>query len=278
MSQSARINLSNVSVLCIDDDAVIRSVIRFALQRHGCRDVVQAHGGMEALDLCAGRRFDLLICDYQMAPMNGVEFLRQLAGTGLGQGSPVIMLSAETDPATIEDARALGACTWIGKPVSAQTLLAQVGNVLRLGGHIGEGVFDPEMNAMAERNHARLMAALRAAEESTRSLSVRPRDTATLARNLHGVLIDASEQARPLGYGLLALLAARAIDFVTAMERNPAAATQTSAATTRALGSLITAMQRVAHNRMIGDGGEAGLKLLTVIDGVVTPARAGLGP
>src|SRR6185312_5134885 len=100
MSQSALIDLSNVSVLCIDDDPVIRSVVRFALQRHGCQDVVLAHGGAEALDLCACRSFARLFCDFQMSPMTGLEFLRELANTGLGEGWPVIMLSAETDPAT----------------------------------------------------------------------------------------------------------------------------------------------------------------------------------
>ena len=45
MSQSALIDLSNISVMCVDDDPVIRSVVRFALQRHGCQDVVLAHGG-----------------------------------------------------------------------------------------------------------------------------------------------------------------------------------------------------------------------------------------
>src|SRR3977135_3173780 len=104
MSQTALIDLANLSVLCIDDDPVIRSVIRFALERHGCRDVVQAHGGVEALDLCAGRKFDLVICDFQMSPMTGLDFLRELAQSELGEGWPVIMLSAETDPVTIQEA------------------------------------------------------------------------------------------------------------------------------------------------------------------------------
>ena len=108
MSQSALIDLSDISVLCVDDDPVIRSVIRLALQRHGCQDVVLANGGTEALDLCAGRTFNLLICDFQMSPMTGLDFLRALFETGLGEGWPVIMLSAETDPATIQEAHALG--------------------------------------------------------------------------------------------------------------------------------------------------------------------------
>src|ERR1700691_4246845 len=130
MTQSALIDLSSISILCIDDDPVIRSVVRQALQQHGCHDVVAAHGGAEALDLCSGRRFDLLICDYQMSPMNGLDFLRELANIAVGEGWPVIMLSAETDPATIQEAQQLGVCAWVGKPVSLPVLIENVGTVL----------------------------------------------------------------------------------------------------------------------------------------------------
>jgi hypothetical protein len=60
------------------------------------------------------------------------------------------------------------------------------------------------------------------------------------------------------------------------MTRNPSAAARANNATARALGTLITAMKRVAHNRMEGDGGEAGLTLLSKIDGMVAPVRAAL--
>jgi CheY-like chemotaxis protein len=275
MSQSALIDLSAVSILCIDDDAVIRSVLRSALQRHGCRDVVQAHGGMEALDLCAGRSFDLLICDYQMAPMNGLAFLRELAG--LGENWAVIMLSAETSPDTIEEAKALGVRAWVAKPVSVVALVDEVGAVLRLSGHIGNAPPDADMRAMAERHHARLMAGLRAAEEAVQSLSLRPREAANLAHTLRHMLADIAENARALRFGLITMLVARATDLVEAMARNPGAASRGHAAIARALSTLTNAMKRVAHNRMQGDGGEAGLKLLTMIDGLVDPVRAALG-
>jgi CheY-like chemotaxis protein len=277
MSQSALIDLSHVSVLCIDDDPVIRSVIRFALQRHGCGDVVQAHGGTEALDLCAGRNFDLLICDFQMAPMNGLDFLRELAKTGLGEGWPVIMLSAETNPATIQEAQEFGVRAWVGKPVSAQTLVEQVGTVLHLTGQNVRSRHDPELRGMAERHQARLMAALNAAEEAAQSLDLRPREAVFLVQTLRHALDDVSEHARTLNYGLGVLLAARASDLVTAMVRNPGTAARGHAATAGALGTMITAMKRVAHNRMEGDGAEAGLKLLSMIDGIVGPILTALG-
>jgi len=270
------IDLSHISVLCVDDDPVIRSVIRFALQHHGCRDVVQAHGGMEALDLCAGRNFNLVICDFQMSPMTGLDFLRELAKTGLGEGWPVIMLSAETDPAVIREARDLGVSAWVGKPISAQSLVERVTNVLHLRGEAGRPSADPEFRALAERHHARLMAALRAAEEAVQGLNFRPRESVILAQGLRHMLDDITEHARTLGYGLVIMLAARAVDLVNAMVHNPAASMRAHAGVSRALGAMLTAMKRVAQNRMEGDGAEAGLKLLSVIDGVVAPVRASL--
>jgi two-component system chemotaxis response regulator CheY len=276
MTQSALIDLSHTSVLCIDDDPVIRSVVRQALQRHGCHDVVLAHGGAEALDLCSGRRFDLLICDYQMSPMNGLDFLRELANTGLGEGWPVIMLSAEADPATIQDAEALGVRAWVVKPVSLQVLIENVGSVLHRTGQNVRAGEDPERKAMTEQHHARLMAALRMAEEANQGLQLRPRELVILLQALRHAFDDIKEHARVLGYGLINMLTARASDLVAAMVRNPGAAARCHTAASQVLGTLITAMKRVAQNRMEGDGAAAGLKLLEMIDGLSAPVRAGL--
>jgi two-component system chemotaxis response regulator CheY len=276
MSQFALIDLANVSILCVDDDPVIRSVVRSGLQRHGCKDFAQAHGGPEALDLCAGRDFDLLICDFQMSPMTGLDLLRELANAGHRASWPVIMLSAETDPATIQEAADLGVCAWVGKPISVQTLMERVGTVLGDRGRLNLSHQDPELRAAADRHQARLMAALRTAEETVRSLDFRPRDTTILAHGLRQTLDDIAELARTLDYGLVVMLAARATDVVAAILGNPAAAVRGHAATARALTMLVTAMKRVGHNRMSGDGAEAGLKLLEKIDGLIAPARAGL--
>jgi two-component system, chemotaxis family, chemotaxis protein CheY len=276
MTQSALIDLSSISVLCIDDDPVIRSAVRQALQRQGCRDVVVAHGGAEALDLCAGRRFDLLICDYQMRPMTGLDFLRELANLGMAEGWPVIMLSAETDPATVQEAQELGVRVWVGKPISLQVLIQNVGTVLHRAGQIVRSREDPELKAMSEQHHARLMAGLRMAEEANQGLQLRPREVVVLVQALRHAFDDANEHARILGYGLITMLIARAADLVAAMAQNPAAAARGHVAASQVFGTLITAMKRVAQKRMEGDGAEAGLKLLEMIDAQSAPMRDSL--
>jgi two-component system chemotaxis response regulator CheY len=278
MTLSALIDLSDIGVLCIDDDPVIRSVVRQALKRHRCEDVVVAHGGQEALDLCSGRRFDLLICDYQMRPMNGLDFLRELANLGLGEGWPVLMLSAETDPATIQEAEALGVRAWIGKPVSLQVLIEHVGNVLNRTRQLSQSAQDdPELRATVEHYHARLMAGLRVAEEANQGLLLRRREMVNLVQAVRRAFDEVNEVARVLGYGLIAMLIARATDLTSAMAHNPAAAARCHTAACQVLGTMITAMKRVAQNRMEGDGAVAGLRLLETIDGLIAPVRASLG-
>lgn len=276
MALSALIDLSNTGVLCIDDDQVIRSVVRQALKQHRCDDVVVAHGGPEALDLCSGRRFDLLICDYQMHPMNGLDFLRELARLGLGEGWPVIMLSAETDPATIQEAEDLGVRAWVSKPVSLPALIENVGKVLHRIRQMSHSDQDPELRAMAEQYRGRLLAALRMAEEANQGLQLRPREVIVLVQVLRHAFDDVNEHARSLGYGLINTLVARATDLTAGMAHNPGAAARCHVAIAQVLGTLITAMKRVAQNRMEGDGAEAGLRLLEMIDGLIAPVRAGL--
>lgn len=277
MSQSTLIDLSAVRVLCVDDDPVMRSVIRSALQRRGCRDVVQANGGVDALDLCAGRTFDLVICDFHMSPMTGLDFLRALAVSGLGEGWPVIMLSADTNPDIIRDAQDLGVSAWVGKPVSVHTLIEKVSAVLRGAGQISVDSKDGEMSAMAERHHATLMAALTASEDSIQGLSFRGRDVMSLTQGLRHLLDNVASNARMLGYGLVTMLAERAMDLIAAMLKNPPAAMRCHADAARALAALTTTMKRIAKNRMEGDGGEGGLKLLDKIDRIVSPVRTALG-
>ena len=133
------------------------------------------------------------------------------------------------------------------------------------------------MQAMAERYQARLMAALMAAEEAIHSLSFRGREAVNLAHGLRHMFDNINDHARTLGYGLVTMLVERATDLVAAMARNPAAAMRCHADTARVLATLATAMKRIAQNRMEGDGGEGGFKLLQKIDRIVDPVRSGLG-
>jgi DNA-binding response OmpR family regulator len=90
-------------------------MIRFALNVQGL-DVVEAEDGFDALDKLSEQKVDLLIADWQMAKMDGLELLRQLRKMDEYEDLPVIMVSAKDDPLARREALDLGALTWVRKP------------------------------------------------------------------------------------------------------------------------------------------------------------------
>jgi CheY-like chemotaxis protein len=276
MSSSSLIDLSGVRVLCVDDDPLIRSVVRAALHARGCRSIEQAQDGPAALALCASREFDLIICDYQMAPMDGLAFLRALCEAGHGAGWPVVMLSAEADPATITAARDLGISAWVPKPVSVVRLIERVGAALgpaRLAAVPAHGVApDPAM----ERCHTQILAALTSIEELLATLPYRQRELAAQFRQMLNAFDQVREQARMLGYGLVEHLADRAASLLAAAERQPALLRRRWQDIATAIASLVTAIRRVAQKRLSGDGGVSGLKLLNAVDDSLASLREAL--
>ncbi len=276
MASSALVDLSGLGILCLDDDPGMRAVVRAALAQRGCRDVVQAQDGETALALCAARRFDLMVCDYQMAPMSGLEFLQALQDRGLGVGWPVIMLSAETAPEAICAAQAFGVSAWVGKPISVQKLIERVGATLNLAGRDPGAAADFPMQDVGDHYSARLLADLAAIDAVLATIAYRPdgRPEAwnMMRRRLHTI----AGQAGLFGYGLVTDLARRGHELLRAAERNAALSARCQGDLADVLRMLTTAMRRIGQNRMRGDGGEAGLMLLMKLDEMVDARLAGL--
>src|SRR5438552_15543204 len=87
-------DLSGVCILVLDDDPNMRSLVAGALLSHGCRNVLRSGVARDALDLFASRKIDLVISDWSMEPMSGLDFLRELRRPERRLNVPVIMLTA----------------------------------------------------------------------------------------------------------------------------------------------------------------------------------------
>lgn len=274
---SALIDLSRTSVLAVEDDAAMRAVVRTALGQRGCRDIAQARDGQEALELCRHRHFDLVICDMQMAPMDGPTFLRALRRRATGAHVPVIMLTASDDADNADLARELAVSVWLSKPISAVRLVERVGAVLGMTGAGGDQAdVNSELSQLAAQYDARLLADLSALEEIIATLPYRARDRPDAWRALQRILHNLKGQAGTFGYRLVTELAGRGHDLLRAARDNPEVGAREQAEIARAVTSLVTAMRRIARNRLRGNGGEAGVRLLGKFDGFVGPLRARL--
>ena len=114
-------------VLIVDDDEVIRSLLRLTLPAEGY-DVVEAEDGRHALQLVEDQPPALVVLDWRMPGRSGREVLAELKR--VHPQTPVIVLTAEEPLRTEAEALALGADLFFAKPFSPLQLLATVDRFL----------------------------------------------------------------------------------------------------------------------------------------------------
>ena len=103
-------------VICIvDDQPSLRQMLRFALNIHGLQ-VIEAENGVDALNKLANHNVDMMIVDWQMPEMDGLELVRQLRKSEEYAKVPVVIISCRDDLSARQEARSLGVMTWLKKP------------------------------------------------------------------------------------------------------------------------------------------------------------------
>lgn len=115
-------------ILVVDDEASIRTLMVYNLKNAGY-EVVGAADGQEALVLTAKVVFDLIVLDWMLPEVDGLDVLRQLRQQGIE--SPVIFLTAKTDELDKLLGLELGADDYMTKPFSVRELLARIKVILR---------------------------------------------------------------------------------------------------------------------------------------------------
>lgn len=113
--------------LVVDDDAEIRDAVGAYLQRFGIAAVGAADGAAMRRALAAGR-FDVVVLDVMLPDANGLELCRWVQQQS---GTPVIMLTAQGDPASRVLGLEMGADDYLGKPFEPRELVARIHAVLR---------------------------------------------------------------------------------------------------------------------------------------------------
>jgi two-component system, chemotaxis family, chemotaxis protein CheY len=123
-------NYYPLCVLIVDDHAFTRLLLREILQSLGFRkeNVIEAEEGHEGLQLMAERKFDVVICDWQMHPMDGLTFVRALRDPERSKNPyvPIIFCSAFTERELIERARDVGVTEIMTKPVTVKAVKAKI--------------------------------------------------------------------------------------------------------------------------------------------------------
>lgn len=125
------------AVLVVDDSRTNLNVIGRRLGQAGYM-VVLCDNGREALDLIAGRGFDLVLLDMMMPVLSGIEVLAELRAGAQTADLPVIMITARSDSAAAVEALSAGADDYVAKPFDCDVLVARVERTLERAGRIAE--------------------------------------------------------------------------------------------------------------------------------------------
>ena len=107
--------------LVVDDSRVIRKVSRHILEALGFT-VDEAENGREGLDKCVAAMPDVVLLDWNMPVMTGIEFLTRLRQTEGGDRPKVVFCTTENDVAHIREAIGAGADEYVMKPFDHETL------------------------------------------------------------------------------------------------------------------------------------------------------------
>ena len=117
-------------VLIVDDSPTILMSLRGMLERAG-HDVSDAANGEAAvLVLKGGLKPDLVITDFHMGAMDGIELVREVRKMASLRFIPVLMVTTESQQAKRMEAKAAGATGWLVKPVQPEALLQVIRQVV----------------------------------------------------------------------------------------------------------------------------------------------------
>ena len=121
----------DMTVLIVDDYKTMLRILRNLLGSLGFKNVEEASDGSAALQtLRSGAAFGLVISDWNMEPMTGLQLLREVRADAKLKGTPFIMITAESKTENVIAAKAAGVSNYIVKPFTADTLRSKMVSVL----------------------------------------------------------------------------------------------------------------------------------------------------
>lgn len=120
---------TSAAVLVVDDSAMMIRILRTLLRQIGFADVDDAGDGATALAQMRRKRYGLVISDWNMEPMSGYDFLREVRRDEHLKRTLFIMVTGEAKTEHVIAARRAGVNNYIVKPFNAQTLKAKIESV-----------------------------------------------------------------------------------------------------------------------------------------------------
>ena len=120
----------NLRILIVDDQASMRGLTRYCLEQLGIRNVTEANCGADALQELQVAKFDLVISDWNMDKIDGLELLKTIRSNPLTRMTPFIMSTGNKEREKVQIAIKAGVNNYIVKPFNVATLKQKIEAVL----------------------------------------------------------------------------------------------------------------------------------------------------
>ena len=116
----------NMNILIVDDYKTMLRIIRNLLKQLGFNNVDEATDGSMALQKLRDKDYGLVISDWNMEPMTGIQLLREVRADSKLKNLPFIMITAESKTENVVAAKEAGVNNYIVKPFNAATLKTKI--------------------------------------------------------------------------------------------------------------------------------------------------------
>jgi two-component system chemotaxis response regulator CheY len=116
--------------LIVDDSSTMRRIIINTLNKLGHQDFLEAANGREGIDRLNGGGIDMIITDWNMPEMNGIEFIKAVRSTSNAKDVPVLMVTTNAAKDDIVEALRAGVNNYVVKPFTPETIKEKIDAVL----------------------------------------------------------------------------------------------------------------------------------------------------
>ena len=124
--------LQSLNILLADDNQHMRAITSAVLQSAGVRKVREASDGAAGLEILREQSIDLAIVDFNMFPLDGVEFTRLVRNSpdSVNPYLPIIMMTGHSEKSRVYEARDAGVTEFVVKPITAKAILDRIQAVI----------------------------------------------------------------------------------------------------------------------------------------------------
>lgn len=121
-------SLQSIHILLVDDNQHMRAITSAILQSAGIRKIREVTDGSAAIEALREQPFDLAIVDFNMFPMDGVEFTRLVRNSPDSPNPylPIIMMTGHSEKSRVVEARDAGVTEFVVKPITAKAILERM--------------------------------------------------------------------------------------------------------------------------------------------------------